>query len=210
MCSNDIDANFEFLVFCICVCALSHMEWILSLAQNRTVGIDITVKYDYSIPLLLIMHVAEVSSFLHQRMNGTKSFKRACKMCNRTGYELRTFWSLDMNYFGMNFILTFACLISSTVLYREHDRFLVKDRSLELLHMISGTQLICTQHITINTAGHYKDTKAHTHISCIIIIRECYLCRDGTGCFVFPIHWYRSEIRKCAENRRKKATYSRI
>ena len=26
------------------------------------------------------------------------------------------------------------------------------------------------------------------------------------GCFVFPIHWYRSEIPKYAENRRKKAT----
>ena len=78
-----------------------------------------------------------------------------------------------MNYFGMNFILTFACLISSTVLYREHDTFLVKERSIELLHMISDTQHMCTQHITINTAGHYKDTKAHTHISCIIIIREC-------------------------------------
>ena len=39
-------------------------------------------------------------------------------------------------------------------------------------------------------------------------VRQHSLCRDGTGCFVFPIHWYRSEIRKYAENRRKKATYS--
>ena len=41
-----------------------------------------------------------------------------------------------------------------------------------------------------------------------LFIREfgSTLCRDGTGCFVFPIHWYRSENPKYAENRRKKAT----
>ena len=32
------------------------------------------------------------------------------------------------------------------------------------------------------------------------------LCRDGTGYFVFPIHWHRSEIPKYAEKWRKKAT----
>ena len=71
----------------------------MRLAQNRTnVRIEITVKYDYSIQSLLIMHVAEVSSILHQKMNGTKSFEWTSKCTTgrdmnlghfdlRTGYE---------------------------------------------------------------------------------------------------------------------------
>ena len=52
----------------------------------------------------------------------------------------------------------------SSTLDREHGIFLEKDKSINsILHVISGTQhmIMCTQHIRINAAGHYKDTKAH-------------------------------------------------
>ena len=95
---------------------------------------------------------------MHQRMNRNKLFEWACKMCNRTWYELRTFWS------QRKLVSTSKVDKDPSTLDREHGIFLEKDKSINsILHVISVTQhmIMCTQHIRINAAGHYKDTKAH-------------------------------------------------